>query len=247
MKVIAVTMVRDEADIIDWTISHLLDQGVDHVVVADNMSLDDTGWMLRQMESSGRVTVLDDDEVGYRQDAKMTGLAHFARDEFGADWVLPFDADEYWYSPTGTLAEFFANCEGDIVRATGWDHVVTDDDDPTEHDPFRRIAHRRLPPQRLGKVAFRWAPSPWIDFGNHDVFNHPGMRVTGLNYRHYQWRSFEQMVNKARNGAAAMDAAGLHPTYGAHWRSLARLDDANLWAEWRRLCEEPGLIEDPAR
>lgn len=40
--VMAVTMVKDEADIIDRVITHLLEQEVDRVIVADNMSSDDT-------------------------------------------------------------------------------------------------------------------------------------------------------------------------------------------------------------
>lgn len=246
MTVVAITMVRDEEDIIDWTIAHLLDQGIDHVIVADNLSIDKTPWILQTLTNSGQVTVVEDDEPGYYQDAKMTRLAHMARTRFNAEWVLPFDADEFWYWTGGTLAEFFQQATADVFTATGWDHVVTDDDDPAEPSPFRRITHRRQNPQKMGKVAFRYHPEAWIDFGNHFVLNHPGRKAQALNYRHYQYRSFEQLVSKARNGAAAYNATNLHPTFGAHWRQLGALDDAHLWATWRRLCEEPGLIHDPA-
>lgn len=37
-QVWAVCVARDEADVIGATVSHLLDQGVDQVLVADNMS-----------------------------------------------------------------------------------------------------------------------------------------------------------------------------------------------------------------
>jgi hypothetical protein len=82
--------------------------------------------------------------------------------------------------------------------------------------------------------------------GNHDVSGAGPNRGVGLFARHIQYRSFEQMSRKVRDGAAAMDAAGMHPMQGTHWRNAAQLDDAGLWNEWRRLCEEPGLIEDPA-
>lgn len=246
MTIVAITMVKDEADIIDWTIQHLLDQGIDHILVADNLSTDNTPWILQNLAKTGKVTVIEDPEPGYYQDHKMTQLAHRANADHNAEWILPFDADEYWYWPYGTLHDFFKQATGDVLTATGWDHIVTDDDDPTEPSPFQRITHRRQQPQKLGKVAFRYHPDIWIDFGNHHVFNHPGIKAQALNYRHYQYRSFEQLITKARNGAAAYNATNLHPTYGAHWRQLGQQNDAQLWATWRRLCEEPGLIHDPA-
>lgn len=241
----AVMMVRDESDIVGHTIDHLLAEGVDHVLVADNLSADATPNILARFPSDA-VTVVADDEPGYYQDRKMTGLARRAHDDLGAEWVLPCDADEVFYRPHGTLAEFFAATSLDVVEATGWDHVATDDDDPLEVSPLRRITNRRLRPQRLAKVAFRFHPDAWIDFGNHDVFNHPGTRGPGLLYRHFQYRSFEQLCSKLRNGAAAYAATDLHPTYGTHWREADGMTDADLWRKWRRLCEEPGLIDDPA-
>jgi glycosyltransferase involved in cell wall biosynthesis len=246
VTVCAVLRVRDEADIIVPTVTHLLDQGIDRVLVADNLSVDGTRTLLEDLRSD-RVTVIEDDEVGYYQDVRMTALARQAAAMFDAEWILPVDADELWYWPHGTLAEFFATTPDDVVVGTGWDHIATDDDDPTATNPYLRIRHRRLRPQRLGKIGFRWHPDAWIDYGNHDVFNHPGRRGNGLLYRHYQYRTFEQMCRKVRQGKDAYDATDLHATYGAHWRELGGLDDGQLWARWRRLCEEPGLIDDPAR
>lgn len=244
-RVIAVTMVRDEADVIGRTLEHLLAEGVDHVLVADNLSTDATPEILATFPPD-QVTVVADLEPGYYQDRKMTELARSAAAELDAEWVLPFDADEVWYWTGGTLAEFFAACDGDVVEAIGWDHIAIDDDDNAGHNPFTTITHRRQAPQRLAKVAFRWHPDAWIDFGNHDVFHHPGLRVAGLHYRHFQYRTFSQYVRKVRQGKDAYDATNLHPTYGAHWREAGDLDDDQLWHRWRRMCEEPGLIEDPA-
>jgi glycosyltransferase involved in cell wall biosynthesis len=247
MTVAAVMMVRDEADIIRHTLDHLLAEGIDKIIVADNLSVDDTRHILAtyEIDHPDRIVVLEDDEPGYYQDRKMTELARYAHKHHGAEWILPCDADERFYSPTGTLAEFFASCTHDIVTASGWDHIVTDDDDPTEQNPFRRITHRRVGPQKLPKVAFRYDPEAWIDFGNHAVFHHPGVKGAGLKYRHFQYRSFEQMCQKLRQGKEAYDATNLHPTYGAHWREGGALSDDELWRKWRRLCEEPGLVDDP--
>jgi glycosyltransferase involved in cell wall biosynthesis len=239
---IAITRVRDEADVIGWTIAHLLAEGVDHIVAMDNASEDDTRSIL---EGFDRVTVLDDPVHEHAQGQRTSELAQLAWG-MGAEWVLPFDADELFYARSGTLAEWFAACDLDVVGAQVFDHIVTDDDDPTEPNPYLRVRHRRQYPQRMAKVAFRSSPHAVVAEGNHDVAGVGEARGTGLFARHVQYRSFEQMARKVRNGAEAMDAAGMHPLHGTHWRDAARLDDDGLFREWRRLCEEPGLIEDPA-
>ena len=237
----AVMLVRDEADVIGYTLSHLFAHGVDFAIVSDNRSDDDTRAIL---ESFPQVTVIDDDEPGHYQGRKTTAMARQAFDQ-GAEWVLPCDADELFYPQTGTLAEFFAGCPLGTVTANVWDHVATDFDDCTAN-PYTRIAMRRQYPQRLPKVAFRAGPDALVEEGNHGVAGVPGERGPGLYARHFQYRSYEQMVRKVRNGAAALDAAGMHPLHGTHWRDAARLADDALFSQWRRLCEESGLIEDPA-
>jgi hypothetical protein len=45
VTVIAVTMVKDEADVIGPVIANLFAQGVDHIIAADNLSTDRTRSM----------------------------------------------------------------------------------------------------------------------------------------------------------------------------------------------------------
>ena len=239
---VAVMMVRDEADVIGYTLEHLIAEGVDRVIVADNLSTDRTPEILSTFGS--RVTVQADEEPGYYQDRKMTALARQAHD-LGAEWVLPCDADEVFYANGRTLAEFFADCTADVVEACVWDHIATDDDDPADANPFTRITHRRQYPQRMSKVAFRAHPDAVLHMGNHDV-DRPGERCGGLYARHFQYRSYEQMVTKLTNGREAYEASDLHPMYGTHWREGGARSAAEHDAEWRRLCDERGLIEDVA-
>jgi glycosyltransferase involved in cell wall biosynthesis len=99
VSVAAIAMVRDEADIVGSTVAHMLTQ-VDHVIVADNGSVDGTRDILASLD----VELVDDPERGYYQSRKMTALAAQAR-AAGHDWVVPFDADEVWYSPFGRIAD----------------------------------------------------------------------------------------------------------------------------------------------
>ena len=236
VTVIAVTMVKDEADVIGPVIANLFAQGVDHIIAADNLSTDRTRSILEQYD---RLTIIDDDEPGYYQDAKMTRLARQAHD-MGADWVLPFDADEVWYAEGGTIAQALDTVTADVVMAVGWDHIVRGDGDA----PFS--PWRRPQPQTLCKVAFRARPDAELNMGNHDVRPAEHRQRGPLRYRHFQYRSLEQMTRKLRNGKAAYEASTVHELHGTHWREGGALSDDDMAAKWDALCSEEGLVFDPA-
>lgn len=240
--IVAVSMMRDEADICRSTVRHLYSQGVDLVIVADNLSTDLTPEILR---TGTKAEVVTDRDPAYWQGRKMTDLARLAYDR-GADWVLPFDADEIWYSPTGTIADTLNNCPADVLYCQGWDHVARHDD-PSGH-PFKAMQHRRTRPQLYPKVVFRTHPDARLDEGNHDVARPGGLSLnTGvLEYRHFQYRTLEQFARKVRQGAAALELTDLPDSTGAHWRRFAAMTDDELEQEWLALCSEPGLIFDPA-
>lgn len=224
MATIAVTMVKDEADVIGATIGRMLRQ-VDHVIVADNGSTDGTRAILDELG----VEIIDDPEVGYFQSRKMTALAMRARD-VGADWIVPFDADEVWISGEGRIADVLDALDDAalICEATVFDHVPFPGNDPAGDLPqWRRAA--ALP---LRKVACRARPDLTIEQGNHgasfDFTRHP-LRATGLlEIRHFPYRSAEQFIRKARNGAAAYAATDLPEDAGKHWRDYGRLSDEQL-------------------
>lgn len=235
MRTVAVTMVRDEADVIGSTLGHMLGQ-VDAVIVADNGSVDGTRELLDDIARANpdRLLVVDDPEPAYLQSAKMTALAGRARLELGADFVVPFDADEWWYSPFGQIAEVLADVADQwlVVPAPLYDHVATAHDDPTELDPVRRLGWRRTSPAPLPKVACRWRADLVIEQGNHSA-SYRG-RATRFDellvVRHFPYRSPAQLARKVRNGAAAYAAAGsaLPANMGAHWR------------QWGKMLEERG-------
>lgn len=229
--IIAVTMVRDEADIIGHTLAHMLSQ-VDHVIVADNLSTDRTREIIHGF---GHVTVVDDHEPGYYQDVKMTRLAHQAGD-MGATWVVPFDADEAWWLPN--LDEL------DAQVCTARPYVyVPHADDPDLPNPIARLRWRMPAPEPQLKVCFRYHPDAVLHMGNHDV-DRPGRRVEAATVRHYQYRSLEQVRRKVSNGTGAYNATTLPRLYGTHWRDLDALDDDGLAAWWADYLAQP-LVFDP--
>ena len=272
MTTIGVTMVRDEADIIASTVRQMLRQ-VDAVVVADNLSTDDTRAIIEKLadEHPGRVELVDDYDPAYRQSDKMSHLAGIAHDRFAADWIVPFDADEWWYTPHApTIAEALNNVPArwHVVPAALYDHVATALD-PSDDDPVRRLGWRRSNPAPLPKVAVRWRPGLVIEQGNHGAHYEdmtPAHHDTILVVRHFPYRSVEQLVRKVRNGAAAYRAAGdSQPAHnGAHWRQWGELLEhhgeeaiADIFRTWywrldprARITiageKQPALIFDPA-
>ena len=205
----AVTVVRDEADVIGQTVDHLLEQGISRIVVVDHRSSDATAEVL----ATRAVTVIPYRHEGYAQSAIMTALARHAA-AHGADWVIPFDADEIWSTRDGsTLAEHLAARHEDAVEAQLTSYVPTTSD-PDDPDPLRRLVTRFREPDGLPKVAFRAAASVTVGMGNHAV--HPqGTTGGGLVIAHYPYRSREQFARKVRQGRAGLDAAKLPPSRSA--------------------------------
>ena len=252
MTVVAVSMVKDEADIVAATVAHMCGQ-VDAVIVADNCSTDGTRDLLDGLP----VTVVDDPDPAYYQSRKMTALAEMARVEFDATWVVPFDADEWWYSPHGRIADVLEQHSSHVATAALYDHVATGAD-PDVDDPVKRTGWRRRTPAPLPKVAARCAPDLVIAQGNHDaIYDTPTDRIDGLLVvRHFPYRSPEQMARKARNGAEAYAATDLPEDAGAHWRAYHQLmvahgDEAihdvfRMWFWTADPTTDPTLIYDPA-
>lgn len=241
----ACSMVKDEDDVIVPVVCQLFAQGVDHVWVADNMSSDKTRPLLEDLAVRFPITIVDDFDPGYYQPDKLMGLAALAG-AVGADWILPFDADEWWSGTGGmTIAEILNIVPADVCVNYGYDHLPRVDD-PAEENPVRRMGWRRSDPQRLPKVAYRWAADARLHYGSHDV-DHAGRREHHvLEYRHFGFRSLEQMARKVRQGKQALDAAAaLHPMYGSHWREMGAWSDEQLADRWVELCAEPAVY-DPA-
>jgi glycosyltransferase involved in cell wall biosynthesis len=253
MATYGVSMVRDEADVIEGTLRHMADE-VDHLIVADNNSMDGTREILDRLGGELPLTVLDDPDPAYFQSAKMSRLAGLAA-EAGAAWVVPFDADELWVSPHGRIRDVLAGLRGQAVAAL-YNHLCTALD-VAGPDPFRSMVWRQDAPGALPKMALRWEDGAVIHQGNHGVtLPSGGPRVEGLlEVRHFPYRSAEQMVRKALNGSEAYKAADLPVDQGAHWRAygeiIERYGEEALkdWFRhhfWYISPTDSGLVLDPA-
>lgn len=255
MTVVGVCMAKDEEDIIGSVVAHMLGQ-VDAVIVADNGSSDGT----REILSGLDCVLVDDPDPAYWQSAKMTSLARRAG-EMGAEWIVPFDADEIWLGAGGNrLAEVLGSLDATVMVAAAelYDHVTSSEDDQAVGDPVARIGWRRDYPAALPKVAVRWDPSLVIEMGNHGA-SYEGVApvVSGLlTVRHFPYRSAAQFIRKAANGAAAYAATSLPESFGAHWRGYGRIlaesgpealrDVYETWFHLSSPASHPDVVFDPA-
>lgn len=209
MTVVGICMVKDEADVIRQTIEHMLKQ-VDHILVADNMSSDGTSEILKSLP----IEVFTDSQVGYYQGPKITAMAQYAGEYYGAAFICPFDADERMSASDGisTVKEVLERLRpSTMIAEASW---IT-------HNPNGNTTKERLP-----KVACRYHPNLVIDQGNHFAhYGKPVEKAIGLlKVDHYPWRTPEQALRKIRNGIAAYRAApDLPAKYGTHWKELARV------------------------
>lgn len=259
VAVAGIGMCRDEADIAATTLRHLATQ-VDFLIVADNGSVDGTRDILADLSRELPLTVIDDLDRAYYQSRKMTSLSRLAG-ERGATWVVPADFDEIWYSRFDAriadlldgLAPQWLTAEADL-----YDHVATAHD-PDIADPVARMGWRRTERAPLRKVACRVRDDLVIEQGNHGA-SYAGGTTRFPDYlvvRHFPYRSAEQFVRKARNGAQAYAATDLPADVGAHWRQYGDLLEANgeqalegVFKDWfysEDPTVDPTLIYDPVR
>jgi len=85
--------VRNAAATIRVSLIYHMALGMERILVLDNGSTDGTGTILKRLQRRLPISVLHDDGP-FRQDEIMTGLLHEAA-ALGADWVVPFDDDEF--------------------------------------------------------------------------------------------------------------------------------------------------------
>ena len=108
MTLVMTLLARDEIDIVDSWLAFHLNAGVDLVIATDNRSQDGTTEVLEEYARSGHVHLIREPGEDLRQDEWVTRMARLAATDYGADWVINSDADEFWWPRGASLSEVLA-------------------------------------------------------------------------------------------------------------------------------------------
>lgn len=236
--IVGVCSVRDEVDVIAATVRHHLAE-CDAVIVEDHLSTDGTLEELLGLRVPC-LTVLANDDPSFDQPAIMNRLAELA-ERMGATWVVPFDADEVWFSRAGRLRDVLPLVQADVCVATVYEHVPRPDD--AGPDPLRRMVHRRILRWSWDKVAIRTGRGLKFSVGQHVAIGHSGEPdTTTLEMRHFPWRSREQTQARFTRNSVTAGAAN-HVAYHCSLLDLSP-EDWESW--WSGMTDAEGTVVDPA-
>ena len=208
MKLVMTLLARDEADIVDAQIKFHLNAGVDFVIATDNLSQDGTTEILESYAKTGQLHLIREDGEYLQQAEWITRMGRLAANEFGADWVIHSDADEFWWPRGESLKEVLASIPSryGIVRAL-LRHFVPRPDDGT---PFAERMTVRMSasapindPRSLFrpnlKILHRADPHVNVSIGAQRLIDSALVPLRGwypIEFFHFPVRSLEQCERK---------------------------------------------------
>lgn len=205
MKLVMTLLVRDEADIVDAQIAFHLDSGVDFVVATDNRSQDATTDILERYARDGVLHLIREPGDDLRQSEWVTRMARLAATDFGADWVLNADADEFWLARGASLKDVLGVVPGRFGAVRGaWRNFVPrpDDDRFFAERMTARLCTPSFHPHPLSthfKSAHRGHGGVRIGRGNHEAFADGLVSLRGwypIEILHFPVRSYEHCLRK---------------------------------------------------
>jgi glycosyl transferase family 2 len=243
-------MVRDEADIIDLQIAFHLAAGVDFVIVTDHESRDGTTEILERYARQGVLHLIPVSSPVKKQSEWVTRMARLAASDFGADWIINSDADEFWWPWGGNLKEVLAR----IPDAYGVVHTFVRVFLPRPgEEPFQdRMTVRFAPaapinspfsPFRVNvRLLHRASPDIVVGRGNATLSSNPFVRYPGwspVEALHFPVRSYPQFEHKFLTHYAASGARRRGEHVRAHLAARAgRMEDL-----YRELCLDDQRLE----
>ena len=254
MNLFMTLLVRDEADIVAANLSYHLSRGVDHIIVTNNRSVDDTREILQEFERTGQITLIDEDGDDFSQFRWVTRMARLAQ-KMGADWVINNDTDEMWWPVEGDLKSVLAAVpplHGCVtVERTNALPLRSLSGHPFAAMRFREVQSvnglgQRLPP----KVAHRAVADVCVQQGNHCALAPslgPSVSTSRIVIHHFPYRSYPQYEHKiASGGAAYLRNIELPWSQGSVWRELyerLRIGTLRDWYDELRSADDPQLAE----
>ena len=175
----------------------------------------------------------------------MDRIVWLAKTKHHADWVINADADEFWFTPSGSLKSEMTDT-GANVLACEMRSVYPEDDVPwtewrrtvryVENYEAYDLSLYSIFERQNKKVAHRADGYLQISMGNHKVTMLPQLSTdSGIRIYHYNIRGKQQFLEKMINGGRQLEQhKGRHG--GRHWRYFYKLyKEGKLEAEYDRV------------
>lgn len=244
-----ISMIRNEADIVRLNVSYHLAQGIDRLLIVDNASTDGTDQVLQQISEREPRLRWSSDNGPFLPSRVMTELAREAfRD--GADWVVPIDADEFWYTSGRTLRRVLEESNDSVLRAQAVNFIQRREQKKSSPEGLLYMTMRAAspigPPDRAQdlveaqEIAFvekvypqkcitRTAEEVYIETGHHSIsgVSGPRRRTDEIVCLHAPIRSRKALEERVKSAKRAAEA-GRNPNQGRNRRRLAELEGGSI-------------------
>ena len=267
MKLVMTLLARDEADVIEAWLAFHLNAGADFVVATDNRSEDGTTEVLERYAREGHVHLLREAGEDLRQNEWVTRMARLAATDFGADWVINSDADEFWWPRGASLRDVLDavperyGTVGAFLRTFGpppdggtgsfaermtvrFSALAPINDPASLFKPIRKVVHRAHPEIQVTR-------------GNHALVDSPFAPLRGwypIEVFHFPLRSHAQCERKATLQGTAFEKYVARAPTAYHANMFAALKNGTIAQyydalvlsrdELERGLEQGRLVED---
>jgi Glycosyl transferase family 2 len=255
-KIVLAFGVYDNADILREFVEWHYHLGIDFAIAYDYGSQDGSRDILADLGRRKLVDWMTIPDKNYMRFDPFTRIAHRARDEFKADWIIVVDTDEFVCPPCyGLRAALDLARSEDIAVVTmpGFNMtgvpLTTGQSAPAtltlRVDRGVQVTREQtlsgdLPVpyvfiRNLSKTIVQASALIAYTLGGHTAQHASGRsaEISALSFRHYPFRSYEAFETKVRNTAGWLD---MNPEFtgGLAWH----------WHRWVRLYREGRLREE---
>lgn len=227
MKVVSVSMIKNEADIVESFVRHTLNY-VDEMIILDHFSSDGTGEILQALKEEGLpISIKHTDITAYEQAKFTSEMLQEAVLDYSADIVVPIDADEFIMPTDPQKGNFLRRLDRNKVYRIA--NVITTPCSYKE-DEFLLGGDnlQNDKPQIMKKIVVGAGVyeiyNIGIVIGNHDISvkhkfkdNIIYQEISDGYYAHYQIRSKQQFVSKVANGWLTATALPNRGKTADHW------------------------------
>jgi len=237
MRLVAVSIVKNEADIIESFVRHTR-AWTDHHLIFDHDSTDGTRQILGALRAEGvPLTLFTDDALGNLQQLRSNHLTRLAVDVHHADWVLPLDADEILTGPgrESLEAALTAMAPGNPASLPLINYCPTPDDDISILNPILRLRYCQASPPRTTKVfipaPLAREPGVTAGKGSHELYrgttpipDHPlpaGFHLSHLALRSPQHQALRVVLAELQKLSRGKAHEGLDVHYRLGFQLLA--------------------------